>query len=146
MTESSQPGDKLPIKMLNDRILVKMDVAEGERRTSGGIVSRRSATMWRAHHDAGGAERPTRGAAHEFGRSHGKRTPQPVAHAITPDPVIASYWPNFPYKKVSRIYDVFDRAAIQELVDEHLEGRKNRRLLIWSLLSVEEFMKGFMPS
>lgn len=27
--------------------------------------------------------------------------------AITPDPVIASYWPNFPYKKLHRIYDVF---------------------------------------
>ena len=26
--------------------------------------------------------------------------------AITPDPVIASYWPNFPYKKVGRIFDV----------------------------------------
>ena len=27
--------------------------------------------------------------------------------AITPDPVIASYWPNFPYKKLDRVYDVF---------------------------------------
>lgn len=27
--------------------------------------------------------------------------------AITPDPVIATYWPNFPYKKVARVYDVF---------------------------------------
>ena len=27
--------------------------------------------------------------------------------AITPDPVIATYWPNFPYKKLHRIYDVF---------------------------------------
>ncbi len=50
------------------------------------------------------------------------------------------------YEGKPRIYDVFDRTAIQGLVDEHLEGRKNRRLLIWSLLNLEEFMKGFMPS
>ena len=30
--------DRLPIKMLNDRILVNMDVAEGDRRTTGGIL------------------------------------------------------------------------------------------------------------
>lgn len=29
---------RLPIKMLNDRILVKIDVPEGERRSSGGIL------------------------------------------------------------------------------------------------------------
>ncbi len=30
--------DKLPIKMLNDRILVRLGDAEGERRSSGGIL------------------------------------------------------------------------------------------------------------
>lgn len=30
--------EKLPIKMLNDRIMVKLDGPEGERRSSGGIV------------------------------------------------------------------------------------------------------------
>lgn len=30
--------DRLPIKMLNDRILVNIDVAEGDRRSSGGIL------------------------------------------------------------------------------------------------------------
>jgi chaperonin GroES len=30
--------DRLPIKMLNDRILVNMEVGEGERRSSGGIL------------------------------------------------------------------------------------------------------------
>lgn len=30
--------DRLPIKMLNDRILVNMDVPEGERRSTGGIL------------------------------------------------------------------------------------------------------------
>jgi chaperonin GroES len=31
-------GDKLPIKMLNDRLLVKLGAAEGERLSSGGIL------------------------------------------------------------------------------------------------------------
>lgn len=31
-------GDRLPIKMLNDRILVRIGDAEGERRSSGGIL------------------------------------------------------------------------------------------------------------
>lgn len=32
------PDDRLPIKMLNDRILVNIDLPEGERRSSGGIL------------------------------------------------------------------------------------------------------------
>ena len=31
-------GDKLPIKMLNDRVLVSLGPSEGERRSSGGIL------------------------------------------------------------------------------------------------------------
>jgi chaperonin GroES len=31
-------GEKLPIKMLNDRILVKLAGSDGERKTSGGIL------------------------------------------------------------------------------------------------------------
>ena len=31
-------GERLPIKMLNDRILVHVEVPEGERRSSGGIL------------------------------------------------------------------------------------------------------------
>ncbi len=31
-------GDRLPIKMLNDRILVRLGDAEGERRSTGGIL------------------------------------------------------------------------------------------------------------
>jgi chaperonin GroES len=31
-------GDKLPIKMMNDRLLVKIPREEGERRSSGGIL------------------------------------------------------------------------------------------------------------
>jgi chaperonin GroES len=39
------PDEKLPIKMLNDRILVKMGGPEGERRSSGGILIPATAQM-----------------------------------------------------------------------------------------------------
>jgi len=40
MTDPASPAgqEKLPVRMLNDRILVKLDAAEAERRSSGGIV------------------------------------------------------------------------------------------------------------
>lgn len=40
------------------------------------------------------------------------------------------------------IYDFLDPSTIKELVNDHLEGRCNRRLFIWSLLNVEEWIKG----
>jgi asparagine synthase (glutamine-hydrolysing) len=39
----------------------------------------------------------------------------------------------------ARIYEVLDRSAVQGLVNQHLSGEHNRRLLIWSLLSVEQW-------
>ena len=39
--------------------------------------------------------------------------------------------------KNARIYDVLDRKTIGSLIEEHLNGTQNRRLLIWSLLNVE---------
>jgi len=45
--------------------------------------------------------------------------------------------------KDARLYDYFDRDTIQALVGEHLSGHKNRRLLIWSLLNVEEWLNIF---
>jgi chaperonin GroES len=41
----SDGREKLPIKMLNDRILVRVGSAEGERRSSGGIVIPATAQM-----------------------------------------------------------------------------------------------------
>lgn len=35
---STESHDKLPIRMLHDRVLVRTDTGEGERRSSGGIV------------------------------------------------------------------------------------------------------------
>lgn len=40
------------------------------------------------------------------------------------------------------LFDHLDREAVQDLVGQHLDGRQNRRLLIWSLLNVEEWMQG----
>ena len=37
-SESSSGSSKLPIKMLNDRVLVELEGAEGERRSTGGIL------------------------------------------------------------------------------------------------------------
>jgi asparagine synthase (glutamine-hydrolysing) len=43
------------------------------------------------------------------------------------------------------IFDFFDPKVVHSLVSEHLEGRENRRLLIWSLLSLEQWCKTFLP-
>lgn len=40
----------------------------------------------------------------------------------------------------ARIYELLDRETVQLLVGEHLSGAQNRRLLIWSLLSVEQWL------
>jgi chaperonin GroES len=49
VTKQSKPalddGDRLPIKMLNDRILVKIGGSEGERRSTGGILIPATAQM-----------------------------------------------------------------------------------------------------
>src|SRR5262249_41196902 len=44
----------------------------------------------------------------------------------------------------ARIYNYLDRNAIQALVTEHLEGKQNRRLLIWSLLNFEWWCRRFL--
>ncbi|MBG80853.1 MAG: asparagine synthase (glutamine-hydrolyzing) [Phycisphaerae bacterium] len=38
------------------------------------------------------------------------------------------------------IYQFMDRDSVTELVDDHLQGHQNRRLFIWSLLNVEQWM------
>jgi asparagine synthase (glutamine-hydrolysing) len=46
----------------------------------------------------------------------------------------------------ARIFEFLDRVTVRRLVDDHLEGRVNRRLLIWSLLSLEEWCRTFITS
>ena len=40
----------------------------------------------------------------------------------------------------ARIYEFLDRSAVELLVKEHLNGTENRRLLIWSLLNLEQWL------
>ena len=39
------------------------------------------------------------------------------------------------------LYDVLEYGAVKKLINEHLHGSKNRRLLIWSLLSVQTYLE-----
>lgn len=48
------------------------------------------------------------------------------------------------YQGNSCIYDFMDRATIHNLINEHLDGKQNRRLLIWSLLNLEEWCQQFL--
>lgn len=48
------------------------------------------------------------------------------------------------FSRNARIYDVLDRSAVQALVEEHIEGRINRRLFVWSLLYLEKFFETFL--
>ena len=38
------------------------------------------------------------------------------------------------------IFSVIDHATVKKLVDQHLAGRENRRLLIWSMLTLNELL------
>lgn len=46
--------------------------------------------------------------------------------------------------KNARIYNFLDYQTVQGLINDHLEGRENRRLLIWSLLSLEHWCGSFL--
>lgn len=46
--------------------------------------------------------------------------------------------------KTAYIYKYLDYNAVQNLLDEHLEGRQNRRLFIWSLLNFEWWNREYM--
>lgn len=41
----------------------------------------------------------------------------------------------------ARLFDVLDRQTVHDLVAEHLDGKENRRLLVWSLLNVNEYLE-----
>jgi len=43
----------------------------------------------------------------------------------------------------AHIYNFLDKSAVRTLVEEHLSGEKNRRLLIWSLINFEEWCEQF---
>jgi asparagine synthase (glutamine-hydrolysing) len=45
----------------------------------------------------------------------------------------------------ARIYEVFEMNTVTGLINEHLDGKVNRRLFIWSLLNFEWWMDRFYP-
>lgn len=48
------------------------------------------------------------------------------------------------FARDARIFEFLDRPATLALVEEHLSGAQNRRLLIWSLLCVEQWCRLFL--
>ena len=44
----------------------------------------------------------------------------------------------------ARMYEFLDAKTVTALVEEHLSGRENRRLLIWSLLNFEQWCRIFL--
>ena len=44
----------------------------------------------------------------------------------------------------SNIYNVFDKNAVKPIIEEHLNGKKNYRLFIWSLLSFDNWMSLYL--
>lgn len=47
------------------------------------------------------------------------------------------------FSKQALLYAYLDQVAVQDLVNEHLEGKSNRRLFIWSLLNFEWWLRKF---
>jgi asparagine synthase (glutamine-hydrolysing) len=45
----------------------------------------------------------------------------------------------------SRIYEFFDKQTVRDLIAEHMSGKVNRRLFIWSLLHFENWCINFLP-
>jgi asparagine synthase (glutamine-hydrolysing) len=46
----------------------------------------------------------------------------------------------------ARLYEFLDPGVVRDLVADHLDGRENRRLLIWSLLNVESWCEAYLES
>ena len=44
----------------------------------------------------------------------------------------------------SPIYELLDYASVKALLEQHLRGEQNRRLLIWSLLNIEAWMVTYL--
>ncbi|WP_421900061.1 asparagine synthase (glutamine-hydrolyzing) [Maridesulfovibrio sp.] len=46
--------------------------------------------------------------------------------------------------KNSRVWDILDYKTGTQLINEHLSGKENRRLFIWSLLSIEWWLRTYL--
>jgi asparagine synthase (glutamine-hydrolysing) len=49
------------------------------------------------------------------------------------------------YSEKARLYEYLDRETVVGLIEEHMDGKTNRRLLIWSLLNLEEWLNQYLP-
>ena len=54
------------------------------------------------------------------------------------------YVKNILFNPKAAIYDYLDSKTVKSLVKEHLDGKANRRLLIWSFLSFEWWLKKYL--
>ena len=43
----------------------------------------------------------------------------------------------------AQIFDALDKRTVQALVEDHLQGKENRRIVIWSLLNLEQLMESY---
>jgi asparagine synthase (glutamine-hydrolysing) len=48
------------------------------------------------------------------------------------------------YKKNAHIYDFLERSSVLKLLNEHMAGKCNRRLFIWSLLNLEHWCEQYL--
>ena len=48
------------------------------------------------------------------------------------------------FKENTIIYEYIDKEVVKRLVNEHFDGKKNRRLLIWSFLNFQEWAEQYM--
>ena len=44
------------------------------------------------------------------------------------------------FSKKSKIYDYLDFSKSKSLLEDHFDGKENRRLFIWSLLNLDEYL------
>lgn len=47
------------------------------------------------------------------------------------------------YNKEASIYNYLDKSSVHKLIDEHLQGKENRRLLIWSLINFQKWCETY---
>ena len=43
-----------------------------------------------------------------------------------------------------RSTNYLDAKAVRGMIDDHLEGRENRRLFIWSMLNLEQWCEAYL--
>jgi len=54
------------------------------------------------------------------------------------------YVKNIIYNENARIFNFLDKTSVRRLVNNHLEGKQNLRLFIWSLLNFEHWLREYI--